>query len=171
MTATVDWRDMRASREFANLQQKDGNSENHKKAITSSGYSISPIKEDIVAISTSGTADGEQFFFQESIRKKIKNLQRYKTEFKKIGLAVILPEIPTSDAETHFCEWIKEVFDESSTVFDFVYVISHRFCIFYDVQEDVIEKRTIDGTEAILLATIARMTAEGELSLNDEEWQ
>lgn len=171
VTVAVDWRDMRASREFGNLQQKDGNYEKHKKAISSSGYSTLPIKEDIVAISTSGTKDGEQFFFQESIRKKIKKLQRYKTEFKKIGLAVILPEIPTSNAETHFCEWIAEVFEESITVVDFVYVISHRFCIFYDVQEDIIEKRTIDGMKAILLATIARMTAEGELSLNDEEWQ
>lgn len=171
VTAAVDWRDMRASREFANLQQKDVNTEKHEKAIVSSGYSIFSLKENWVAICTSGTSDGEKFFFQESIRKKIKYLQRYKTEFKKIGLAVILPEIPTSDAEAHFCEWIAEVFGKSSTVFDFVYVLSHRFCIFYDVQEDVVEKRTINETETILLATIARMTAEGELSLSDWEWQ
>lgn len=171
VTVAVDWRDMRASREFANLQQKDVNTEKYKKAIASSGYSIFPIKENRVAICTSGTSDGEKFFFQESIRKKIKYLQRYKTEFKKVGLAVILPEIPTSDAEVHFCEWIAEVFGKSSTVFDFVYVLSHRFCIFYDVQEEVVEKRTINETEAILLATIARMTAEGKLSLSDEEWR
>lgn len=62
------------------------------------------------------------------------------------------------------------MFGKSSTVFDFVYVLSHRFCIFYDVQE-VVEKRMINETEAILLATIARMTAEGKLSLSDEEWR
>ncbi len=171
VTAAVDWRDMRASREFANLRQIVGNVEKHKKAIVSSGYSILPVKEDVVAISSSGTSDGEKFFFQESIRKKINNLQRYKTEFKKIGLAVVLPEIPTLEAETHFCEWITEVFGNSSTVFDFVYVMSHRFCIFYNVKEDVAEKHTIKDTDAILLATIARMTAEGELSLSDKEWQ
>ena len=82
-----------------------------------------------------------------------------------------MPEIPTSESETHFCEWITEVFGNSSTVFDFVYVMSHRFCIFYDVKEDVTEKHTIKDTDAILLATIARMTAEGELSLSDKEWQ
>ena len=33
VTVAVDWRDMRAAREFANLQQGNGNIEKHKKAI------------------------------------------------------------------------------------------------------------------------------------------
>lgn len=72
VTVAVDFRDMRASREFANLQQKNGNTEKHKRAIVSNGYSILPIpiKEDMVAISTLSTSDGEKFFFQESIRRK-----------------------------------------------------------------------------------------------------
>lgn len=110
-------------------------------------------------------------FFQESIRKKIKNLQRYKAKFHKIGLAVIRHEIPTLDVKDHLCEWIAEVFDKNDTVFHFVYVLSHRFCIYYDVQENTSEKRMIKDTETIFLSIIARMTAEGELSLNDEEWQ
>lgn len=171
MTSAVDWRDMRASREFANLQQKNGNNEKHKRAIISTGYSFLTIKEGKFAICTSGTSDGEKVFFQESIRKKIKNLQRYKAKFHKIGLAVIWHEIPTSDVKDHLCEWIAEVFDKNDTVFDFVYVLSHRFCIYYDVQENTSEIRMIKDTETIFLSIIARMTAEGELSLNDEEWQ
>lgn len=129
-----------------------------------------PIQRNKFAIYTSGTTDGEKFFFQESIRKKIKNLQHYKAEFPQIGLAVILPEIPTSDAEAQFCEWIAEVADKKDTAFDFVYVLSHRFCIYYDIQENTSEKRTIKDSETILLSTIARMTAEGELSFTDQEW-
>lgn len=45
------------------------------------------------------------------------------------------------------------------------------FCVYYDVQEKSSELRTIKDTESKWLATIIRMTAEGELSLSDEEWQ
>lgn len=173
VTAAVDFRDMRAYREFANLQQKNGNTEKHKRAIISSGYSILtiPIKEDIVAISTSGTSDGEKFFFQKSIRRKTEKLEQYRANFKRMGLAILLPESPTSYAENHFSEWISEVFDKSANLFDFVYVISHRFCLYYDMKVCIAEKHSLTQEESRLLATIARMTAEDELSLNDEEWQ
>ena len=172
VTAAVDFRDMRASREFANLQQKNGNTEKHKRAIVSSGYSIlpMPIKEDIVAISTSGTSDGEKFFFQESIRRKIGKLEQYRSNCNRIGLAVLLPEIPTTYAESCFSEWISEAFDKSANLFDFVYVVSHRFCLYYDTQTSIAEKRLLTQDESKLLATIARMTAEGELSMDDTEW-
>lgn len=51
-----------------------------------------------------------------------------------MGLAILLPEIPTSYAENHLSEWITELLDESANLFDFVYVISHRFCLYYDMQ-------------------------------------
>lgn len=172
VTVAVDFRDMRASREFANLKQKNGNPEKHKKAIVSSGYSIlpMPIKDDIVAISTSGTSDGEKFFFQESIRRKTEKLESYRANFKKMGLAILLPEIPTFYAENHFSEWISEVYDESPNLFDFVYVISHRFCLYYDTQANVVTKYLLTQEESRSLATIGRMTAEGELSLENDEW-
>ena len=129
------------------------------------------LQGDKLAICTLGTSDGEKVVFQESIRKKLEKFQRYKAKLKKIGIAVILPEIPTSDAEGHFCEWITEVLNESDTSFDFVYVLSHRFCIYYDVQKNAFEKRTLTDKEIGLLLTIARMTAEGEISLSDIEWQ
>lgn len=66
MTSAVDWRDMRASREFANLQQKNGNNEKHKRAIISTGYSFLTIKEGKFAICTSGTSDGEKVFFKKA---------------------------------------------------------------------------------------------------------
>lgn len=171
VTAAVDWRDMRAAREFANLQQGNRNIEKHKKAITSRGYFFLPIKKDKVAICTSGTSKAEKFFFQESIRKKINNIQQYKAGFQKIGLAVIWIDIQTSDVRDYLGEWLAEVLDKTDTVFDFVYVLAPRFCAYYDVQEKSSELRTIKKEENEWLATIARMTAEGELSLSDEEWQ
>ena len=81
-----------------------------------------------------------------------------------------MPEIPTSYAEGHLSEWISELLEETDNLFDFVYVISHRFCIFYDTQKNVEEKHLLTSEENWALSTIGRLTAEGELSLTDSEW-
>lgn len=133
------------------------------------------VKEDDMkvsrAFSDSGTADGEKRFFQESIQRKTKKIQQYRSNFKRMGLAILLPEIPTSYAENHLSEWITELFDESANLFDFVHVISHRFCLYYDTQAKITEKRSLTQDESLLLATIGRMTAKGELTMTDTEWQ
>lgn len=171
VTSSVRENDMKVSRAFSELcQGKEKEAEKNKNIIKSNGYSYIPITDDKVMISTMGTSDGEKYFFQESIRRKTKKLEQYKSKFKKIGLAIILPEIPTSYAEEHFSEWILEVFNANDSLFDFVYILSHRFCIYYDVQEDVLERYSITSEENKLLSIIARMTSEGELSLNDLEW-
>ncbi len=169
--SAVKENDMLVSRAFSDLcQGKPENKEKSKKKIAENGYSILPIQGNKVAISTAGTADGEKALFQKSIRKKAQKLQQYRTNFKKIGLAILLPEIPTSYAEEHFSEWIEEVLNESENLFDFVYVLSHRFCIYYVPKQKISEKRLLTDEEYRLLSTIARMTAEGELSLTDTEW-
>ena len=163
---------MRASRAFSELYQGETKDiEKRKKAIESSGYTFVPLVDNKVVISTSGTADGEKHFFQESIRRKTKKLSQYRANYAEIGLAIILPEIPTSDAETNLSEWLSDILKESNNRFDFVYVISHRFCIHYDMQGNVIEKHSLTSDENRYLVTIGRMTVEGELSFsNSEEW-
>lgn len=74
-------------------------------------------------------------------------------------------------AENHLSEWITELLDESANLFDFVYVISHRFCLYYDTQAKITEKHSLTQDESLSLATIGRMTAEGELTMTDTEWQ
>lgn len=172
VTAAVKEDDMKVFRAFFELNQgKPKNIEKRKNIIKSSGYFSVSLKDEKVAISTSGTADGEKRFFQESIRRKTKKIQQYRSNFKRMGLAILLPEIPTSYAENHLSEWITELFDESANLFDFVYVISHRFCLYYDTQAKITEKRSLTQDESLLLATIGRMTAEGELTMTDTEWQ
>ena len=171
VTAAVNENDMKASRAFSELYQgKPKDIERRKNTIESSGYSFVPLIDEKVAIATSGTADGEKHFFQESIRRKTKKLKQYRTSFEKIGLAVILPEITTSYAERHLSEWISELLEETDNLFDFVYVISHRFCIFYDTQKNAEEKHLLTNEENWALSTIGRLTAEGELSMTDSEW-
>lgn len=172
VTAAVSENDMRASRTFSELyQDKPKDIEKRKKVIESSGYTFVPLVDNKVVISTSGTADGEKYFFQESIRRKSKKLERYHSNYKEIGLAIILPEIPTSYAETNLSEWLSELLTEPDDRFDFVYVISHRFCIQFDMQGNILEKHSLKSDENCWLVTIGRMTAEGELSFpNSEEW-
>lgn len=171
VTAAVKEDDMKVSRAYSELHQgRTKNIEKRKNIIESSRYSFVTFEDEKVAISTFGTADGEKYFFQESIRRKTKKLQQYRTNFNRIGLAILLPEIPTACAENHLSEWVSEVFDESANLFDFVYVISHRFCLYYDTQAKLTEKRSLTKEESWLLATIGRMTAEGELLMTDEEW-
>ena len=172
VTAAVKEDDMKVSRAFSELNQgKPKDIEKRKNIIKSSGYFSVPLKYEKVAISTSGTADGEKRFFQESIRRKTKKIQQYRSNFKRMGLAILFPEIPTSYAENHLSEWITELFDESANLFDFVYVISHRLCLYYDTQAKITEKRSLTQDESLLLATIGRMTTEGELTMTDTEWQ
>lgn len=169
VTCAVAENDMRASRAFSQLHQELLlNSQKHLKTILSSGHSVIHLKGKNIAISTAGTSDGEKYIFQEAIRRKLKKLGQYQAKFKKVGLAIILPEIPTSYAENHFHEWVVEIFKNSEIVFDFFFVISHRFCIC--VEDSAFEKRAITSDEHKLLSTIARMTAEGELSLTSTEW-
>ena len=171
VTAAVKENDMKASRIFSKLQQgKPKDTEKLKEKIKLSEYSFVTINDEKAAISTTGTSDGEKYIFQECIRKKTKKLQQYRANFKSIGLAIILPEIPTSHAENNLSEWTYEIFKKSDNLFDFVYVISHRFCIYYDTQSTVSEKHLLTCEENRLLSKIARMTAEGELSLTDKEW-
>ena len=118
VTAAVKEDDMKVSRAFSELNQgKPKDIEKRKNIIKSSGYFSVPLKDEKVAISTSGTADGEKRFFQESIRRKTKKIQQYRSNFKRMGLAILLPEIPTSYAENHLSEWITELFDESANLF------------------------------------------------------
>ena len=95
VTAAVSENDMRASRAFSELYQGEPKDiEKRKKIIESSGYTFVPLVDNKDIISTSGTADGEKYFFQESIRKKTKKLEQYHANYKETGLAIILSEIP-----------------------------------------------------------------------------
>ena len=170
VTSAVRKNDMRVASAFSKLC-RDRNNQQLKNTIEKSGYSIVQSPVGKTSIATTGISDGEEKCFQESIRKKKAKLQQYKAKFELLGLAVILPEPPTLEAETHLLDWIREVFQEDDNLFDFVYVISHRFCIYYETQTDSYQKRTLSSEENCLLSTIARMTAEGALSLEAQEWQ
>lgn len=168
----VSENDMKAARAFSELPQCNVIEKKKKiKKIESCGYSLSKIIHNIVAIDSTGTDDGEKKIFQNAIRKKLEKIHRYTANFKRIGLAILLPEMPTSYSENHFHKWISETFKECNSSFDFIYVISERFCNYYESENTAYVKISITKEEDLCLKKIGRMTAEGEISLADIEWQ
>ncbi len=171
VTAAVQGDDMKANRALAEIDKHSSNSQRKaQKKIIESGYDIN-IFNGIPSISKTGTADSEKSCLLNAIINKCKKADKYKGNFAKIGLAVVLPEIPTSDAEKNIDDWIKEIHSQIESSFDLIYVISHRFCIVYDIKNEYMDKKCLKKTDYCLLCKIARMTAEGDLTLNNSEWK
>lgn len=173
VVSAVRENDMRAERAFSRLRQSSNDSEAKKQIdiIESSGCSLGVLPNGGLTLGVAGTANTEKLFFQTSIRKKKEKISKYRENFNVLGLSIVLPEIPTPEAECKFIDWTREVFREDNNRFNFVYMISHRFCIYYDIQADYFQKWELSEKDTCLLRTIARMTAEGELSLDSQEWQ
>ena len=170
VTSAVQENDMKANRAFAELDKTSNkNRKNNIKKISESGYEIHNTN-GILSISKCESTDLEKDCLQNAIFKKCGKYDTYKKNFKTIGLAVLLPEIPTSYAEDHIIDWIKEIHSSMKTSFDIIYVISSRFCIICDIKNDYMDKKCLKNMENELLCKIARMTAEGELTLDSIEW-
>lgn len=173
VTTAVRTNDMKATSAFARLGQAASAQEVKKfnKRILESGHSLRITPWGKSLLSPSGTSNGEKNCFQKAIQNKKAKFQKYKTTFDIVGLAVLFLSPPTSEAERNIVDWIRGEcrFDDNS--FDFIYVISHRFCLYYDSQTDYFQKLALSKEEDSLLRTVGRMTAEGELSLTDREWR
>lgn len=172
VTEAVAQNDMEAyrlsSNYFDNTNKRPEQLERLKRRIKECGYDIN---EDNHSINRTGTSDGDKYYFQESIRKKLKKLPIYKSKFKKIGLAVVLSDIYSSCLGIECGEQINDVIREYDCSFDFIYVIYNYFCCYYDSHTKSFFKIYLSKKDSESLRKIARMTAEGKISLNDLEWQ
>lgn len=171
VVSAVQENDMKVQSEFSKYYQELDTLKKEKilNKIKENKYSIVEIQKDKYTISCFGTSKSEKNVFQNTIRRKRIKIELYKGKFEKLGLAIILPSIPTSETEKNYIRWILEVRKEKDIFFDFVYIVSNRFCIYCDLNGNY-EKSSITDDEYLLLSTIARMTAEGDLDLNSIEW-
>lgn len=165
ITVSVREEDVKVARAFAEKYDD----ESLREIIESNGYSLVDLQGRRV-IDTLGTGDSERNRFCKSIQMKKKRIAEYKKSFKNVGLAMLLLDPPTSHAEENFIKWILKFRSDHEENFDFFYIISHRFCIYFDPYTDEYNKYIITSEESRLLSTIGRMTAEGELKLTDAEW-
>lgn len=172
VTVAAGQNDMKAFSLFSKMRNATGKArEKQIRKIISCGYFFTRVKDNRFVISTFGTSDCEKSLFRKSIQAKTEKSQKYRNSFDTVGVAILLLQIPTREAEENYVDWTKETLCEDKTSFDFVYIISNRFCILYDVKNDYSDKRSISPEENRLLCIIGRMSAEKELSLEDVEWK
>lgn len=164
----VDKNEMYSNRLFSEFVHGEKDINQIKEKI-GNGQSIVKIAEGKYSLSSGGTYSTERRIFQECIKKKIEKLPIYKEKFNTVGLS-ILSDCLTTLAQENVQNWISEIYENSETFYDFIYVIFPSGCSYYNLKENSYTERTIPEDDYIRLSIIARMTAEGELSLNDEEW-
>ena len=101
----------------------------------------------------------------------MEKLPQYLRNYKRVELAIILPEMPTTEAKSQMANWIIESLEYKCPVFDYIHIVCHRFYMGVDVDTGINVRTPISKQEHYSLSSIARMTAEGIITFESEEWQ
>ena len=140
------------------------------KEIESLGYTVQDYPGGRRLVKSGGISSNNETAFKESIKRKSQKIQKYRSAFPRVGLAILLTEIPDRETENNLIQWIEQVDGEIKPTFDFFFVISERFCLYYEPETNISKKRSITREENDQIRSIARKTAEGELTMNSSEW-
>lgn len=175
VTAAVSETDMqitRAFNDFCTLGHEDDSRTliHTMDVIEKAGYSVNGTPVGYTLVSPLLSSHSEKRIVLNSISRKIKKLDQYRQEYKRIELVLILPEIPTSELESQLINWIIETLNGVERGFDYVHVICDRFYQGYNTNSKEIVSISISKEEHIALSKIGRMTAEGIISFDSEEW-
>ena len=172
VTTAIPQEEMRAMSEYCKYCSTHGRKEKEKiiDRIQDTGSKLRHVNLGNKSIESLETPRvDEKRIIQSSIIRKIEKINNY-DGFDHLGVALIL-DIPTKNAEDSIINWIKEIItNNDEKIYDFVYVISHRFCVYFDSQTQKHSRREITKNEYKRLSIIGRMTAEGTISLTNPEW-
>lgn len=118
-----------------------------------------------------GVGAEEKNVLQKAIIRKINSVQKYPdNHYKKMELAILRTDIPSIDWMQSAINWIREIIvDQEKVIFDKIYVLGRDCCFWYE-QNGNYGVQNIDKTILEKLKIIARMTAEKQITLDDEEW-
>ena len=173
VTVATSQKDMEASRVFAEYKAGSRSEENFNKIIKRNGYEIEDSYiNGAKIISKSGKLECEKCVFEKAIENKLKKLPDYRKKFNKVGLAILLTEIPTSDLENSIVDKISELNNNNNNedFFDFIFIISNRFCLRYDIKTNKIVKYSLTAQESDSLKIIGRLSAEKTIDLSNIEY-
>lgn len=171
VTIAESQNDMQADREFA--QYCEGNNKKRRmETIQKDGrHVIVRYKHMDAMISGGGVNLEEKSIIQEAIKRKIASVKKYPdNHYKQMELAIIRTEIPSSLWMESVTDWVSEVVrDECEQIFSRIYVIGGNTC--FTINNDGSNNtHKIEKEQFKRLSIIGRMTAEGELTIDDEEW-
>lgn len=169
VTTAVSESDMKASSAFCSYKKAvdEKSKKRAERKISETSSEIVLYENGITAMRSSGGMN-EECEYKKSVIKKVKKSNNYKRVVKHLYLAVVLPEIPSSEAESNYPRWTREIIRNRE--FEEVYVISERFCIKIDLLRGENSFFKISNDQNLAIRKIARMTAEGELDFSSEEW-
>lgn len=142
------------------------------KIINKNNHSLTITDDGIIHMLSFGSYFCDKELFIKVINNKLDKLNEYKNKYKVVGLAVLIVDIICSETEYNIVNIINELYQETNNFYDFIYVISSDFCIYYNVYENVFKKRILSEEENLNLKKIGRMTAENVSNIEtDEKWK
>ena len=167
IVSAVEQKEMKERCIFERFRQESDESKKYEylKQIEELGHGVSMLPNGKFSDYTFGTANVEKMNFINAIKKKIEKAPSYKKNFNSLGLAVVLTEIPTREAESSLINWTDEAFSNGVEHFDFVYILSHRFCIYYDLRTKCTKKWDIKDVY-LQLRMIGKKLATDEISID-----
>lgn len=174
VTKSCNDKEMAASSAYYKLMRCDELEviEEQRRIINKNNCSLIETDDGTRHMLSFGTYYDEKNFFQNAIKKKLDKLDKYKKSYEKVGLAILIEDIPCYEFIDNIKINIDEVYNNNNKFYDFIYVISSSFCIYYDINEEIYEKKELTKDESLKLKTIGRMTAEKEIDIeNDVEWK
>ena len=138
-----------------------------KTILANSNMKIETI-ENVCVLSESGGYNGSDDKLLLCIENKIKKAMKYPGNYEVLELALIKKERPLQPWIASLNMWIKPLFKEDNP-FRTIYVIfpNAYFVIEKDKDGQLFQ---LDSKTYQALCKIGRMTAEGEITLEDEEW-
>lgn len=168
VTTLEENKEMQASKEFA--KYSENYDEWRIKKIEGTGYALEN-SADITSMYRSG---GYNFELDQALLKKCVNVKTekakgYDAKNRTLELALVKEDRP-------LLEWLEkinyslETIVNNQEIYETVYILFPNSCI-YIKKGTSPQKIELSPKEYLHLKTIGRMTAEGEINIDDEEWQ
>jgi hypothetical protein len=162
--------DMQASKEFA--KYSEDRKERRIKTIEGTGYAL----RNIEGINATSMCRGGGYNFEsdyellkERILEKINKAKGYEVKNRTLELALVKEDHP-------FHEWIEKIpfsleqIVNNQEIYETVYILFPNGYI-YIIKGESPQISKLSKNEYLHLKSIGRMTAEEELTMDDEEWK
>ncbi len=116
--------------------------------------------------------EDEQECITRAFEKKLKKIPSYrKNGFDKVGLFIVYREPLFPDTPLQCFEWLQKSQKESYDSFNFAYLLAAEILGVFDFDAKSCNWLRIKRDDMDSIKKLARMTAEGEISEEDVEWQ
>ena len=116
--------------------------------------------------------EDEQECITKAFERKLKKIPSYRQSgFDKVGLFIVYGEPLFPDTPIQCFEWLQKSQKDSCDAFNFAYLLAAETLGVFDFDANQSNWLNIERNDMDSIKKLARMTAEGEISEEDVEWQ